>query len=83
MVFGLTDGNLWYIPHREAYENGGYGVSFGPNGPLDDSYREQQAGLGERLLEAWLEMMYEQAETDVGREPSPKKTMRSSMQWPT
>ena len=59
MVFGLTDGDLWYIPHRGAYEYGGYGVDLWTIGrsPL-----QVPIGFGERLLKIWLEMMYEEAE---------------------
>ena len=58
MVFGLVDGNIGYVPQEEAYRYGGYGVNFyrGNGGKRTMVPR----GFGERLLAAWLEMMYEE-----------------------
>lgn len=59
MVFGYTDGWLGYIPHRDAYVHGGYGVDLYTSS--EDRRTQVPIGFGETILEAWLSMMYTHA----------------------
>jgi neutral ceramidase len=64
-VFGLTDGALGYIPHREAYEFGGYGCALHTG---TESRRTQvPIGFGETLLDTWLDMLHSENPDDPGK----------------
>ncbi len=59
MILGLTGGYVGYIPPREAYRHGGYGVDLLPAARLRLGARQVPMGFAEKVWEAWLEMTYQ------------------------
>ena len=59
MILGLTGGAVGYIPPREAYSYGGYGVDPLPIDRLKLGAKQVPMGFAERVWETWLEMTYQ------------------------
>ena len=59
MILGLTGGSIGYIPPKEAYSHGGYGVDPYPASRLGLGAKQVPMGFAEKLWEAWLEMTYQ------------------------
>ena len=68
MILGLTGGSVGYIPPREAYSHGGYGVDAIPESRLKLGAKQVPMGFAERIWESWLEMTYQRWD-EVGEEP--------------
>ena len=59
MILGLTGGTVAYIPHKEAYQYGGYGVDALDNHAQRLGMKQVPMGFAERVWETWLEMIKE------------------------
>ena len=57
MILGLTGGMVAYIPHKEAYQYGGYGVDTMDNPAQRLGMKQVPMGFAERVWETWLEMI--------------------------
>ena len=68
MILGLTGGSVGYIPPREAYSHGGYGVAPIPASRLKLGAKQVPMGFAEKIWETWLEMTYQRWDA-VGEKP--------------
>ncbi len=59
MILGLTGGAVGYIPPKEAYSHGGYGVDPITSSRLGMGARQVPMGFAEKIWETWLEMTYQ------------------------
>ena len=68
MILGLTGGFVGYIPPREAYSHGGYGVDAYTPIRLKINPIQVPMGFAEKVWETWLEMTYQRWDA-VGQKP--------------
>ena len=68
MILGLTGGFVGYIPPREAYSHGGYGVDAYTPIRLKINPIQVPMGFAEKVWETWLEMAYQRWDA-VGEKP--------------